>query len=57
MVLPKYDVVITTDRSMMSNYHGKEFLGFVTTGGPLFITVGPFRKLGEWIHEYIAMLR
>ncbi|MGC8607237.1 MAG: B12-binding domain-containing radical SAM protein [Vulcanisaeta sp.] len=54
MVLPKYDVILTTDRSMMSNYHGKEFLGFVTTG-PLFITVGPFRKLGEWIHEYIAM--
>ncbi|BDR92155.1 B12-binding domain-containing radical SAM protein [Vulcanisaeta souniana] len=54
MVLPRYDVVLTTDRSMMSNYHGKEFLGFVTTG-PLFITVGPFRKIGEWIHEYIAM--
>ena len=53
MVLPRYDVVLTTDRSMMSNYHGKEFLGFVTTG-PIFMTVGPFSKLGEWIHEYIA---
>ncbi|MEM0368552.1 MAG: radical SAM protein, partial [Desulfurococcaceae archaeon] len=31
----KFDVVITTDRTMMSNHHGKEFLGFVTTGPPI----------------------
>jgi len=30
-----YDVVITTDRTMMSNHHGKEFLGFVATGPPI----------------------
>lgn len=27
-----YEVVITSDRTMMSNHHGKEFLGFLTTG-------------------------
>jgi len=32
----KFDVIITADRSMMSNYHGKEFLGFGTTG-PIFV--------------------
>ncbi len=53
---PKFDVIITTDRSMMSNYHGKEFLGFVTTG-PLFVTVGPFKKLGEWLQMFIAAPR
>ncbi len=26
-----FEVVITTDRSMMSNHHGKEFLGFMAT--------------------------
>jgi radical SAM superfamily enzyme YgiQ (UPF0313 family) len=31
------DFVITTDRSMMSNHHGREFLGFVATGPPLFL--------------------
>lgn len=31
----KFDVVITTDRTMMSNHHGKEFLGFVATGPPI----------------------
>ncbi len=30
------DVVITTDRTMMSNHHGKEFLGFGATGTPVF---------------------
>ncbi len=32
-----YEVVITTDRTMMSNHHGKEFLGFMTTGPALGI--------------------
>ncbi|MEM1680855.1 MAG: radical SAM protein [Sulfolobales archaeon] len=27
-----YEVVITSDRTMMSNHHGKEFLGFLATG-------------------------
>lgn len=31
------DFVITTDRSMMSNHHGLEFLGFVSTGPPIFL--------------------
>jgi hypothetical protein len=30
-----FEVVITTDRTMMSNHHGKEFLGFVATGPPI----------------------
>lgn len=30
-----YEIVITTDRTMMSNHHGKEFLGFVATGPPI----------------------
>jgi hypothetical protein len=28
----KFDIVITTDRCMMTNHHGKEFLGFMATG-------------------------
>jgi radical SAM superfamily enzyme YgiQ (UPF0313 family) len=31
----KYEVVLTTDRTMMTNHHGKEFLGFVATGPPI----------------------
>ena len=31
----KFDVVITTDRTMMSNHHRKEFLGFFTTSPPV----------------------
>ncbi|MEM1650220.1 MAG: radical SAM protein [Sulfolobales archaeon] len=31
------DFVITTDRSMMTNHHGREFLGFVATGPPIFL--------------------
>ncbi|MEM2841931.1 MAG: radical SAM protein [Thermoproteota archaeon] len=27
-----FDVIISTDRTLMSNHHGKEFLGFMTTG-------------------------
>jgi radical SAM superfamily enzyme YgiQ (UPF0313 family) len=31
----RFEVVITSDRTMMSNHHGKEFLGFVATGPPI----------------------
>ncbi len=31
------EVVLTTDRTMMSNHHGKEFLGFGATGVPLLM--------------------
>jgi len=27
-----FDIVITTDRSMMTDHHHHEFLGFMTTG-------------------------
>jgi radical SAM superfamily enzyme YgiQ (UPF0313 family) len=30
-----FEVVITSDRTMMSDHHGKEFLGFVATGPPI----------------------
>ena len=48
-----FDVILTTDRSMMSNYHGKEFLGFLSTG-PIFVTLGPFTFLSEKFHEWLA---
>ncbi len=32
-----HDVVLSADRTMMSNHHGKEFLGFVATGPPVGI--------------------
>ena len=31
------EVVLTTDRTMMSNHHHKEFLGFGTTGAPVIL--------------------
>lgn len=31
------DFVITTDRSMMSNHHGHEFMGFISTGPPIYL--------------------
>ncbi|MGC8610131.1 MAG: B12-binding domain-containing radical SAM protein [Thermoplasmata archaeon] len=31
------DIIITTDRTMMSNHHGKEFLGFGATGVPILL--------------------
>lgn len=52
-----FEIVITTDRTMMSNHHGKEFLGFVATGPPigmpeslwLYLAAPPMRvdKLGR----------
>jgi hypothetical protein len=32
MSTEKIDIILTTDRTMMSNHHGKEFLGFMATG-------------------------
>ena len=40
-----YDVVLTTDRTMMTNHHGKEFLGFVATGPPIALP----EKVWLWI--------
>jgi len=34
-LLATYDIIITTDRSMMSNHRGKEFLGFMSTAPPV----------------------
>ncbi|MCS7099827.1 MAG: radical SAM protein, partial [Sulfolobales archaeon] len=31
------DFIITSDRSMMSDHHGREFIGFVATGPPIFL--------------------
>ena len=33
----KAEIVITTDRTMMTNHHGKEFIGFMATGPPIGI--------------------
>ncbi len=41
----RYEVVITSDRTMMSNHHGKEFLGFVATGPPIALP----ERLWMWI--------
>ncbi|MCC6051219.1 MAG: radical SAM protein, partial [Thermofilum sp.] len=41
----KLDIVITSDRTMITNHHGKEFLGFVATGPP----VGVPERLWMWI--------
>ncbi len=40
-----YEVVLTTDRTMMSNHHGKEFLGFLATGP----AIGVPEKLWLWL--------
>lgn len=52
-----FEIVITTDRTMMTNHHGKEFLGFVATGPPigmperlwLYLTAPPMKvdRLGR----------
>lgn len=41
-----FDVVITTDRSMMTDHHHHEFLGFMTTG--------PAFGVPEWMWRWIA---
>ena len=40
-----YEVVLTTDRSMMSNHHHSEFLGFMSTGPP----IGVPEKVWMWL--------
>ncbi len=40
-----YEVILTTDRTMMSNHHGREFLGFIATGPP----IGVNEKIWMWI--------
>ncbi|HDN75945.1 MAG TPA: radical SAM protein, partial [Acidilobales archaeon] len=32
-----YDFILTTDRTMMSDHHGKEFIGFLATGPSYFL--------------------
>ncbi|AEM39649.1 Radical SAM domain protein [Pyrolobus fumarii 1A] len=39
------DFVITVDRCMMSNYHGREFLGFLSTAPPVLLP----EKLWIWL--------
>jgi radical SAM superfamily enzyme YgiQ (UPF0313 family) len=33
----RFDVVLSVDRTLMSNHHGKEFLGFMATGPPVMV--------------------
>ncbi|MEM1628091.1 MAG: radical SAM protein [Desulfurococcaceae archaeon] len=44
-----FEVVLTTDRTMMSNHHGKEFLGFMATGPPI--------GMPEWLWTMLAAPR
>ena len=39
------DVLLTADRTLMSNYHSNEFLGFGTCAPPNFIP--------EWLFSYL----
>ncbi len=41
----KIDVLLTCDRTLMSNHHGKEFLGFGTSAPPNWIPELIFRQL------------
>ncbi len=41
------EFIITTDRSMMTDHHGKEFIGFMTTGPPY--------KVPERIWNWVCM--
>ncbi len=40
-----FEIVITSDRTMMSNHHGKEFLGFMATGP----AIGIPERLWMWL--------
>jgi len=40
-----FEIVVTSDRTMMSNHHGKEFLGFMATGP----AIGLPEKLWLWL--------
>ena len=35
MTNERFEIILTTDRTMMSDHHGKEFIGFMTTGPPI----------------------
>ena len=35
--MSKAEIVITSDRTMMTNHHGKEFLGFIATAPPVIL--------------------
>ena len=39
------DIVITVDRCMMSNYHGREFLGFLSTSPAVLLP----EKVWVWL--------
>ncbi len=39
------DIILTADRTLMSNYHNNEFLGFGTCAPPNFIP--------EWLYSYL----
>lgn len=39
------DIVLTADRTLMSNYHGKEFLGFATSAPPNLVPDWLFRLM------------
>jgi len=41
----KFDFIITTDRCLMTNHHGKEFLGFLGTGP----AIGIPEKVWKWL--------
>ena len=43
--MDRVDVLLTCDRTLMSNHHGKEFLGFGTTSPPNW--------LPEWLYRYL----
>ncbi len=45
----RYEIVLTTDRTMMSNHHGKEFLGFLATA--------PAYKIPERLWMWLAAPR
>ena len=45
MTEEKFDIILSTDRTMMSNHHGKEFIGFMATGPP----IGMPENLWMWI--------
>ncbi len=40
-----FEIVLTTDRTLMSNHHGKEFLGFMATGP----AIGIPERMWMWI--------
>ncbi len=40
-----FEIVLSTDRTMMSNHHGKEFLGFLATGP----AIGVPERLWSWL--------